>query len=538
MAQAQTSSWENQSANDLPNVDHKPIDRAFTPSPLQSAYFDWITTGAGNAALIAVAGAGKTTTLLHGSTCMPKGTTGYAVVFNKKNADELKAKFPAHVQCGTFHSFWMRACRDNLGGNLVVDERKTQKLIEQVLPCDDILDRATGEYRKMVKFDFKNYVPLIRKLIGHAKNSGVGMLLKDTQQTYLDCIDHYDIEIDDDAKVDVVKLITYTQSVLRLSQEQRHTIDFDDMLYLPLINGWTISRKDFVFVDEAQDTNAVQRELVKRMVKAGGRVVWVGDPNQAVYGFRGASNDAMEIIKRQFKTVQLPLTVSFRCPRAVVKHAQQYVSHITSHETAPEGSVTTIDDATLTHAMLTPSSAIVCRTTAPLVTLAFQLIAKRIGCQILGRDIGQRLTDFIKRMKATSIVELIERLETYRARELVRAEAKHDEALEQSINDQVDSLQAVIGSLEPTDTVHSLLTEVDALFTNYSNSAKLTLCTVHKSKGLEWARVIVIRPDLLPLPWVRKPWQQAQERNLAYVAATRAKEELVIVHGEELTIAQ
>jgi DNA helicase-2/ATP-dependent DNA helicase PcrA len=433
----------------------------------------------------------------------------------------------------------MRACRDNLGGNLIVEERKTQNMILEVLPTNMVPDRMGGPGRKMVTYEFKDYVPLIKRLVGHAKNSGVGLLLPDRPQTYMGFIEHYDIEIDEDSNVDAGNLIRYTQDVLKRSVQTRHMIDFDDMLYLPLLNGWSIPKKDFVFVDEAQDTNAVQRSLVTRMVKPKGRTVWVGDPHQAIYGFRGASNEAMDIIKREFKTTQLPLTVSFRCPRAVVKHAQQYVSHITAHESAPEGAVTRIPDGTpLKRDLLTASTAIVCRTTAPLVTLAFHLIGKRIGCQILGRDIGTRLTELVKRMKATTLEELSASLEQYRIREIERARAKEDEAKEQSICDQIDSIEAIITSMEPTARVDSLLREIDAMFSNTQNLAKVTLCTVHKSKGLEWHRVIIIRPDLMPLPWVRVAWQQQQEKNLAYVAATRAKEHLIIVAGENITIEE
>ena len=54
----------------------------------------------------------------------------------------------------------------------------------------------------------------------------------------------------------------------------------------------------------------------------------------------------------------------------------------------------------------------------------------------------------------------------------------------------------------------------------------IVLSTVHKIKGLEADRVFIVRPDLLPMKNV-KSWQYAQEKNLEYVAITRAKLELI-----------
>jgi DNA helicase II / ATP-dependent DNA helicase PcrA len=54
----------------------------------------------------------------------------------------------------------------------------------------------------------------------------------------------------------------------------------------------------------------------------------------------------------------------------------------------------------------------------------------------------------------------------------------------------------------------------------------IVLSTVHKIKGLEADRVFIIRPDLLPMQ-TPKAWQAMQEKNLEYVAVTRARLELI-----------
>lgn len=529
-ATTKSGQWENQ--NQDPRDTEQDASKAPTlkPSPYQQALKDWTVKGKGNGIVVAVAGAGKTTALLMAANALPSLATAYAVVFNKRNAEELKAKFPRNVWCGTFHSLWMRACRANLGSNVRVDEYKTQRLIETVLPTTVVNDSRTGRPRKIVIAEYRDYIPLIKRLVGMAKNSGVGKLIEDDPITYRTFLDYYDFDIDDNINVDA--LIAYTQRTLKLSQEDA-AIDFDDMLYLPLLNNWGIERRSFVFVDEAQDTNAVQRELVKRMVSDRGRVVFVGDPHQAIYGFRGATNDAMTVIKDEFDAHEMPLTVSYRCPKSVVAYAKSYVKHIESCEMAQEGTVLKL--SYVPSAMLVPNAAIVCRTTAPLVSLALTLIGRRVACKILGRDIGQRLIERVKKTRAKTLDEVTESLEMWRQRECARSVAKKDETIAQVASDIVASLDAVISSLPGDASVEDLIAELDSLFSNSVGSV-LTLCTVHKAKGLEWDKVTIIRPDLLPLTYVKKKWQKQQEKNLAYVAATRSKHTLVIVSGDEVVL--
>jgi superfamily I DNA/RNA helicase len=55
----------------------------------------------------------------------------------------------------------------------------------------------------------------------------------------------------------------------------------------------------------------------------------------------------------------------------------------------------------------------------------------------------------------------------------------------------------------------------------------ISLNTIHKAKGLEADRVWFLGPSFLPSPWAKAAWELAQERNLAYVAVTRARSELI-----------
>jgi superfamily I DNA/RNA helicase len=57
------------------------------------------------------------------------------------------------------------------------------------------------------------------------------------------------------------------------------------------------------------------------------------------------------------------------------------------------------------------------------------------------------------------------------------------------------------------------------------------LSSIHRAKGLEAKRVFILRSDLLPHPMAKSEWAKGQEKNLSYVAKTRAIETLVYVDG-------
>jgi superfamily I DNA/RNA helicase len=79
----------------------------FTPSPYQQAVFDFIQQARGSAVVIAVAGSGKTTTIMQALPLIPSSESVQLFAFNKAIADELKARIPAHcrnIRAATFHS--------------------------------------------------------------------------------------------------------------------------------------------------------------------------------------------------------------------------------------------------------------------------------------------------------------------------------------------------------------------------------------------------------------------------------------------------
>ena len=487
------------------------------PSKYQQALYDFVSTAqGGSAVVVAVAGSGKTYSIRESLSLIPPTESVQYFAFNtavvKEFRDNPTVRSLRHVSVSTFHSVGYRALCNHFGMKQIeTNGRKLQQLCREKLKYET--DRRYGQF--------------ICKLVDLAKGMGIGCLVPNELDAWEEIVAHHDLYLDDPhAKEE--DAIAWARELLEWSTEAaegQYLIDFSDQLYLTILWNLPVDRKDWVFVDEAQDTNPIRRALAARVLKPGGRLIAVGDPKQAIYGFTGASHDAIAQMQKHWEAIELPLSVCYRCPTSVVKQAQTLVPYIEPAPGAPLGKVET-DTQREILAKLTKTDVVLCRNNAPLVDLAYWCLSKGIACQILGRDIGKGLQGLVDKMKATDIEGLITALGIYRTREVKRLLEKDQHGKAQSVDDRVQCLYTLIDNLdEPSRTPQGLATALDRLFGD-DTSGKLTLSTVHKAKGREWPQVAILRPDLMPAHWATQEWEQEQEENLMYVAWTRAREAL------------
>jgi superfamily I DNA/RNA helicase len=494
----------------------------FSPSPQQASFFTWITDGQGSCVLEAVAGAGKTTTLIHALELM------YGPIFfgayNKKIAEEIAARAPRKADgalkdgliVSTMHAAGFKMWR-KVAGNVKVDDKK----------CRTIFRLAAAPYPHYQEFEGQ-----VLKLVSYAKQSALGVVTSiDDYSAWLNLIDHFDIDtVGNDQLV-----ITLAKKLLQKSIEQDHTvIDFDDMIYAPLVHKVKAPEFDWVLIDEAQDTNASRRALALLMLKRGGRLVAVGDRHQAIYGFTGADADALDLIGDAVNAVKMPLTVTYRCPKAVVDYAHQYVSHIQAHESAPEGIVRNLTEKLTLAAK--PGDAILCRFNAPLIQTAYQFIAAGIPAKVEGREIGSGLKALARRWKSKTFDALLKNLDKHNDSETAKFRAKEQESKAVAVEDRIECLKLLINRVMDSDPhtkdpVGSLCNEIDKIFEDNVTGEVVLLSSIHKSKGREWTNVFWLQTG--PSKWARKDWELDQENNLCYVAATRAKHQLILVDAEQ-----
>lgn len=513
-------------ARGLASVSSPATDPPLQQSPQQAAVVEFATVPGPNFIVEAVAGSGKTTTL----TQMCRRLRGSVIflVFNKKNVGDIEQKLQkmgiGGVRVSTFHSAGFQAWRNAYPGARS-DDRKLDVLMTEL----------------QVPKEFRGFVA---KLTGLAKQACVGIDWMPTERgVWLDLVEHYDVEdllrSDDYASVSahhtqVTLGIDWAIKLLDLSIANNEiVVDFNDMLHAPLLAQARFQQYDWVLVDEAQDTNLVRMLMAERMLAPGGRLVAVGDPHQAIYGFTGAESDALDQIAEHFQCVRLPLTVTYRCPKAVVLHARKWVSHITAHESALEGVVGQLDEAAFLKIVPKPTDAILCRNTKPLVELAFNYIRRRIPCHVEGRKIGEGLITLIRRWRDVWRVDaLADELEEFLRESTVKLQARGKLLKLEELTDRIETLLVLIESMKPSAPIRELEDVINGLFRDTPGGQRetVTLSTIHKAKGREWPRVFLLgRNRYMPSKYARQDWQLEQETNLIYVAVTRAQEELIEV---------
>lgn len=498
----------------------------FEPSQYQRAVFDFVKNGKGSAIVEAVAGSGKTTTIVEALKLLSRNDRTVFLAFNKAIADELGKRVPNYVNAMTTHSLGLRAVRNSLG-NVQIDGNKSTKYLYAVQSMYE-----SGLW-KMVR-------PKLKRLYGLSKNFGIAPkesgfrgMLPDDPSVWTDIIEEFGIVEEGDiaaflkakgsADTDIDILVAGVKAMLCMSLDDQKSIDFDDMLYLPVVMGMEIPKHDNIFLDEAQDIAPIQRELVSRALGRQGRIFAVGDPRQAIYAFRGADSNSMTKFAERFDCTRLPLSISYRCAKEIVKYAQKFVSHIEAFDGAPDGVVE--HHGSIAGVNLVPNDLVVCRTNAPVLRLAYTLIARRQPAKIVGRDLANSLVNVIRSCEANSLDELGGKITEWCENAISRRLARNADAEVQDIYEKRDAICTII-ELTTCKTVDDMVRELESLFVDKA-AGVIALSTIHKAKGLEADRVFWLEHSMT---LGKKNEKNSQEDNLKYVATTRAKTYLGLIN--------
>lgn len=473
--------------------------KEFTPSHLQQAVFDFITDGYGNAVVEAVAGSGKTTTIVEAL----KLTSGSVLfcAFNKHIQRELARRAPNHVQVSTIHSIGFRALSEALPVKPTLDNSKLYGIVKELLPLNE---------------DYPLRQPLAR-LVSLCKKT----LTDYTNPKAIEYMaDHYDIDLNGNGE----KVIELVPQAMKMCAERLTVIDYDDMIWLPNALGIGLPTFDWVFVDEAQDLSKAQSAIVRKSVKENGRVVAVGDRHQSIYGFTGADTQSIPRLIEELDAKTMPLSITYRCPKSVVKLAQNIVSQIEAAEWAGEGEVIDVPRHVL-ESRLQDRDLVVSRVNAPLVKLCYSLIRQGKKAVIRGRDIGKGLLNLIDKLKPVDILDLLDRVKEYRCEQTARLDKAGKEHKIEAVQDRCDCIIELCDGIRDLTELRSRIREI---FDDNENNGVI-LSSIHRAKGDEADTVYVLTPGLLPHPLAKKDWQIEQERNLEYVAYTRAKKVLAFI---------
>lgn len=485
------------------------------PSPYQKAIFEFITSGRGDLVVEAVAGSGKTTTLVEASKLLGTNSALF-LAFNSHIAKELGGRLP-NMTCKTIHSVGFSALRSIVKDFKPVDTRKYRDILRQKLE-ESGAQLSPEDMREWVD-NLASAVDLVRLTL--------------TKVTDGDAVNSMMLHYGNDPLNEVeLKMVKETIETGVFMAQKFGLIDFTDQIYLPIVLRAKFAQYSWLFVDEAQDLSACQLQIVLKSRAAGGRVVFVGDRSQAIYGFAGAQSDSMDKIKQATKAHELPLSVCYRCPTSHVAIAKGIVPQIEPSPTAGAGILAEIKESELTD-RLTNGSLILCRKTAPLVSLCLQLIGEGLPARVKGRDVASGLIKVIDKLAKdahfsyASLPLFVREWESVQMRKL--ADVKDAESRIQQVNDTASAIVAAYSGLKiKCSTLEQFKDALLALFDD--SRASIWLSTIHKAKGLEADKVFIIKPQFLPLVWKGQlSWQFGQEKNLEYVAYTRSKSELYFV---------
>lgn len=244
--------------------------------------------------------------------------------------------------------------------------------------------------------------------------------------------------------------------------------------------------------------------------------------HNSIYGFTGADTQGLETLTRELRADVRPLTVTWRCPALHVELARKLVPALEAAPGAIEGEIATDNLAGIAKSVR-PGDLVICRKNAPVVGLTYRLVLAGVPALMRGREIGRGLITFIHRLKPDSLADLIDKVEEFRDKEERRLRRKKaPESQFDALADRCDCLGQLAVQVTSLGQLETFISS------RFDDNAKTGECVVlssaHRAKGLEADRVFVLDPDSLPL--IRRDsrsWQIVQEKNLCYIAATRAK---------------
>jgi hypothetical protein len=192
----------------------------------------------------------------------------------QEDAEELKAKLKRDgvdwkkAEASTVHAIGLRNYRKSFPKNRVVADK---------------VGNITSAWCESGKIgpELMPHTSVICKLVSLAKQNAFGIIgdIEDTS-IWTDVVDHFDLFDEEPIQKKGDDIIDMAIEVLKESNQDSEIIDFDDMIYLPLLYRIKFWQYDNVLMDEAQDANIVRKLMADALLKEGGRFFGIGDPCQ------------------------------------------------------------------------------------------------------------------------------------------------------------------------------------------------------------------------------------------------------------------
>lgn len=484
----------------------------------------------GPVAIIAGPGTGKTKTLVarieHLVASGVEPTSILALTFTKKSAQEMMARLSVNgVVVSTFHAL----CHSLLGGvSQFISEPERLAVIKQLT--------KPASFKSLTTRD-------IGLLISRAKNGA-------------------------EDSGEITALVAEYDAALAL----RNMIDFDDLLLrtIALLQAQPAKRPRFahILVDEFQDTNAVQYTLLQ-LLRSNDNVFVIGDPNQSIYGFRGASGTIFDTFAADFPNcTQITLNTNYRSAPQIVALSNAIFGGTQHAARSGAGQVSAVEvlneysearfvldqiQAGIGGADLLKASAgehrhslrdfaILYRNRSAARAMQKSVDDSGLPYQVVGegspyeQPAVQKIIAVLRAkagdvqptgsLSAPQIEHIVGVIDSDSPADIARRAA---EVMGIEITPTIEHF---IGTLVRFASAQQAVEYIDAIAGQqfYDPQAEaITLLTIHASKGLEFPQVFLIGAQEGILPHTGS--DVGEEKRLFYVAATRAQDQLTIPHA-------
>jgi len=458
-------------------------------------------------------GSGKTSWLLALSK-PPKSKSAIYVSFTNAAKDEILRRDPGlQGQVKTIYQLGMAACRKLLG-DVRVESWKYQTILRDLLKTDEY---TSLEIRHKITPGFYATQTNQRELDQRISLCLVNLLWDiDSISTYLEH-EYFANPVVEAWLISRAILIGHRQAV------EEGVISFSDMISFPfspaarplktpgvsLFTRWPI-----VFLDEAQDCSEAQLRIVQETVGKG-QLVSIGDNFQCIYQFAGAAEDSLERIRVMFGCKEFTFPICYRCGDTILKEVHHIVPDIQG--TGKPSTVGWLNDKAELYDFLENTkkdTLVLARVNRLLFTLALDLMDRNIPFCFAQANLGETIKGKVKTLqsKVSKFSELSETLN----QELKTAEEYRNYKAAETL----ECIQVILKKDKPQN-YPELYASIRGIL--YSPSADIRLSSVHASKGAEADNVVIFGDDYFPHPRAHTEAQLRAEKNLEYVAKTRAK---------------
>jgi hypothetical protein len=449
----------------------------------------------------AYAGTGKTSTLqlLAGSSAQ----RGLYLAFNRSIAEDARARFPQQVACATSHSIAFRGIRRRFG---LPEWKLTGTLTPNMIGASFTMPESLT-FRSGLSLPKRSYCSVLLDAVKRFLQSDEDEPRRDHFER-LGCL----AALTQDQFADfTLQAIGHTQAVWDAMRHKTAGLPLGHDGYLKL---WALSRPrsqvDYIMVDEAQDLNPVILGVLRRMECP---VIYVGDPYQQIYEWRGAVN-AMDHVASKHRVL---LSQSFRFGNAIA-NAATAVTRLLGAKEPLRGL-----PGLVSHLSRVRPDVILARSNAGVMGSVLTCLGQGVSCHVLGgtRELERVLED-VKRVKQGAAAQSPELL----------GFAAWKDVMAFSTQVEGEYLRGLVALVQ--EYGEETMLRAVARCEKEESAARVVCSTAHKAKGREW-RYVRVDPDFdsafqrvskaanSPGKSEDKQSTFEAEARLLYVATTRAK---------------